>query len=147
MNPEIGTRSFGANADRVIEYARQALKGYNDGGLISTGKHFPGRGESTSDAHAQLPVIDLSKEAQRNILPLIRRIDNKNVIEQAAVIKALNQENIDLHSGNDQISRSMYGNPRYRKVVFKDWRYFKKSYKIDYWRLKIKEPGNEEISI
>jgi len=62
MNPEIGTRSFGDNADIVIKYARQALKGYNDGGLISTGKHFPGRGASTSDAHAGLPVINLSRE-------------------------------------------------------------------------------------
>ena len=74
MNPEIGTRSFGANADRVIEYARQALKGYNDGGLISTGKHFPGRGESTSDAHAQLPVIDLSKEEMQEHLAPYRAL-------------------------------------------------------------------------
>jgi len=40
-------------------------------------------------------IINLSKNAQRYILPLMRRIDNKNVIEQAAVIKALNSNNID----------------------------------------------------
>jgi beta-N-acetylhexosaminidase len=62
MNPEIGTRSFGSDPDTVTEYARQALRGYTDGGLISTGKHFPGRGESAMDAHANLPVIDISRE-------------------------------------------------------------------------------------
>ena len=40
-------------------------------------------------------IIDLAKEAQEYILPLLRRIDNKNVIEQAAVIKGLNQDNIN----------------------------------------------------
>ena len=40
-------------------------------------------------------IINLSKESQKHILPLLRRIDNKNVIEQAAVIKALNQDNIN----------------------------------------------------
>ena len=32
---------------------------------------------------------------QKYILPLLRRIDNKNVIEQAAVMKGLNQDNIN----------------------------------------------------
>ena len=44
-------------------------------------------------------IINLSKESQKFILPLLRRINNKNVIEQAAVIKGLNQKNID----NDEI--------------------------------------------
>ena len=40
-------------------------------------------------------IIDLSRDAQKYILPLMRRIDNKIVIEQAAVIKALNKNNIE----------------------------------------------------
>jgi len=42
-----------------------------------------------------LNIINLSKESQKFILPLLRRINNKNVIEQAAVIKGLNQDNIN----------------------------------------------------
>ena len=50
-------------------------------------------------------IINLSKEAQKNILPLIRRINNKNVIEQAAVIKALNQENIENQEIGKEIAK------------------------------------------
>ncbi len=40
-------------------------------------------------------IINLSREAKKNIFPLLRRINNKNVIEQAAVIRGLNQKNIN----------------------------------------------------
>jgi len=70
MNPEINTRSFGANPDKVIEYASQALKGWTDAGIIATGKHFPGRGDCDRDAHGGLPVIDLSrKEMEIHLKP------------------------------------------------------------------------------
>ena len=59
LNPEIGTRSYSENTDEVIAYAREAIRGYLDAGLICTGKHFPGRGESVSDAHWSLPLVDL----------------------------------------------------------------------------------------
>ena len=40
-------------------------------------------------------LIELARKAKKLISPLTRRIDNKMVIEQAAVIKALNTENIE----------------------------------------------------
>lgn len=76
LNPEIYTRSFGSDPDKVIEYATEAFKGYRDGGMICTGKHFPGRGESTSDAHEGLPVIDISrKELEKHLKPFKALID------------------------------------------------------------------------
>jgi len=70
LNPEISTRSFGTSSEAVAEYALQALKGWQDAGIIATGKHFPGRGESMQDAHAGLPVIDLSrKEMEIHLAP------------------------------------------------------------------------------
>jgi len=75
-NPEIGVRSFGSDADTVIKYAKKMLNGWRDAGIISTGKHFPGRGESVSDAHAGLPVIDLSlDEMQEHLKPYRALID------------------------------------------------------------------------
>ncbi len=70
MNPEIGVRSFGDNAETVIKYASKMLNGWRDAGMISTGKHFPGRGDSVSDAHSGLPVIDLSwNEMEEHLKP------------------------------------------------------------------------------
>ena len=42
-----------------------------------------------------IELVDLSKKAKKYIFPLTRRIENNNVIEQAAVIKALNTDNIN----------------------------------------------------
>ncbi len=62
MNPEIGTRSWSADPEVVTAMALRALAGYNDAGMISSAKHFPGRGASVSDSHRGMPIIDISKE-------------------------------------------------------------------------------------
>lgn len=56
-NPVIGIRSFGDNAEIVMECASQALQGYNKAGMITTLKHYPGHGEAKVDSHVDLPVI------------------------------------------------------------------------------------------
>ncbi len=61
-NPEIGTRAYGDTAETVTTYALESLKGFLEAGLIPTGKHFPGRGESMADAHWGLPSVDLDKD-------------------------------------------------------------------------------------
>lgn len=40
-------------------------------------------------------IINIARKAQKLILPLTRRIDNKIVIEQAAIIRAINHENLN----------------------------------------------------
>ena len=61
-NPEIGTRAFSDNSKDVIKYALRTLNGFQETGLVATGKHFPGRGESESDAHWGLPSVNLDLE-------------------------------------------------------------------------------------
>ncbi len=74
-NPEIGTRSYAENPEKVIEYAKKSLEGFKEAGIIATGKHFPGRGESAADAHHGLPVIDISKEELMNhVKPYVEMI-------------------------------------------------------------------------
>lgn len=76
-NPEIGTRSYSDNPDIVTRYAIQSLKGYSDAGIIATGKHFPGRGESEQDAHFGLPVITMDKNTfmEKHVAPFKGLID------------------------------------------------------------------------
>jgi len=66
-NPEIGTRSFGPKAEVVVEYALEYLRGYEEGRLVCSGKHFPGRGHSASDAHFGIPTIEESGERMREV--------------------------------------------------------------------------------
>ena len=70
-NPEIYTRSFSDRAEVVAEYGLEQARGFKDAGIIATGKHFPGRGDSAKDAHHDIPVIDIDYDTlwNRELLP------------------------------------------------------------------------------
>lgn len=61
-NPEIGPRAYGADPETVALHASASLRGFTNAGIAATGKHFPGRGHSSTDAHFGLPEIDLDRE-------------------------------------------------------------------------------------
>ncbi len=62
QNPVIGLRSFGMSLEAVLgcalpfeQGARQAMR---EGGALPVIKHFPGHGDTQTDSHWALPVID-----------------------------------------------------------------------------------------
>ncbi len=59
-NPEIGFRAFSDDPEVVAEYAIAMMEGYKQGGVIAAAKHFPGRGDSATDAHHACPTLDVS---------------------------------------------------------------------------------------
>lgn len=61
-NPEISHRSFSDLPEVVAEMSEQVIKAYQDQGVIATAKHFPGRGNSGTNAHAELDVLDMPRE-------------------------------------------------------------------------------------
>ena len=61
-NPVIGIRSFGENADTVTECAKCAVRGYTKAGILCSGKHFPGHGDTDTDSHLALPLLKKSME-------------------------------------------------------------------------------------
>jgi len=61
-NPEIGCRSFSNSPDLCARHGEAFMWGLTDGGVIATGKHFPGRGDSDVDAHHVLPVCTAARE-------------------------------------------------------------------------------------
>jgi beta-N-acetylhexosaminidase len=68
-NPVIGSlgRSFGATAALVEEAAIPFMLGLHDAGVMSTGKHFPGHGATTTDSHEDLPFVDESRETLESV--------------------------------------------------------------------------------
>jgi beta-N-acetylhexosaminidase len=62
LNPEIGRRSFSDDPAIVAEYAAAMVRGFKDAGIIAAAKHFPGRGDSATDAHHACPVLDVDRE-------------------------------------------------------------------------------------
>lgn len=61
-NPVIGYRSFGENPRRVADLGVMYSKGLEAGGVLSVAKHFPGHGDTSSDSHFTLPLINHSRE-------------------------------------------------------------------------------------
>ncbi len=66
-NPIIGFRSFGENKENVAESALAIMKGYQSLGLLATGKHFPGHGDTEIDSHNSLPTITFTKERLNDV--------------------------------------------------------------------------------
>ncbi len=54
--------SFGEDVDRVCAHALAMMKGFQDAGIASMGKHFPGYGSVATDAHKGLAEITKSFE-------------------------------------------------------------------------------------
>ncbi|MDI1316223.1 glycoside hydrolase family 3 N-terminal domain-containing protein [Flavobacterium sp.] len=61
-NPIIGYRSFGENKVNVTVHAMALMNGVQSQGLFSTGKHFPGHGDTETDSHSTLPLVNASLE-------------------------------------------------------------------------------------
>ena len=57
LNPIINTRSFGEDPALVSRMASAYIRGARDEGLMTTGKHFPGHGDTETDSHIGLPII------------------------------------------------------------------------------------------
>jgi len=54
-NPIIGNRSFGESKELVSNHSLALMKGHHDAGILTSGKHFPGHGDTDSDSHKILP--------------------------------------------------------------------------------------------
>lgn len=66
-NPVINSRSFGEDKYKVARKSILYMQGMQDNGIITTAKHFPGHGDTDSDSHHSLPIINHSKETIEDI--------------------------------------------------------------------------------
>ncbi|WP_430647654.1 glycoside hydrolase family 3 protein [Agromyces sp. GXS1127] len=64
-NPVIGVRSFGAEPGLVARHTAAWVEGVQSAGIDASAKHFPGHGDTATDSHLALPVVDLPLEALR----------------------------------------------------------------------------------
>ena len=78
-NPIIGNRSFGEDKVNVSNRAIALMKGVQSQGVFSTGKHFPGHGDTATDSHKTLPLITFSKER----LEMLELYPYKQIFDEA----------------------------------------------------------------
>jgi len=60
-NPVINTRSYGEDPWLVARLGAAFIRGLQSNGMIATGKHFPGHGDTGVNSHLALPVVTVSR--------------------------------------------------------------------------------------
>ena len=76
-NPVIGKleRSFSSDPEKVFIHASNFIEGLNSQGIISSIKHFPGHGSSSSDSH--LGMVDVTNTYDnKELIPYQKLIEN-----------------------------------------------------------------------
>jgi len=93
-NPVIGIRSFGKNPKKVREFAIKAIEGYNDGGVICCAKHAPGHGDTDTDSHTHLPLINKTlKQLQETELVPFKNTPSPMVMTAHTLIPSIDKDN------------------------------------------------------
>ncbi|MES2740196.1 MAG: beta-N-acetylhexosaminidase [Pseudomonadota bacterium] len=67
LNPVIGVRAYGEDADTVIAYGMAALRGQRAAGVLVTAKHFPGHGDTATDTHYAMASVPHDKARLRAV--------------------------------------------------------------------------------
>lgn len=60
-NPVINTRSYSEDPQLAARMGVAFIHGLQDHGMIATGKHFPGHGDTDVNSHLALPVVAVSR--------------------------------------------------------------------------------------
>ncbi|GAA3891794.1 glycoside hydrolase family 3 protein [Saccharothrix violaceirubra] len=71
-NPVIGVRSYSGDPKLAAEFTAAQVRGYQQrfltwSGVAATAKHFPGHGDTATDSHTSLPVVDRTVEQWREM--------------------------------------------------------------------------------
>ncbi|WP_100012707.1 glycoside hydrolase family 3 protein [Lentibacillus sediminis] len=95
-NPVIGVRSFGENTELVSDMTVAQVEGYQENGVLSTPKHFPGHGDTSEDSHYDLPSVgyDLQTLKEVHLPPFQAAIDAgaASIMTSHVIIEAIDPE-------------------------------------------------------
>src|SRR6187431_3625382 len=76
-NPVIGDRSLAERAEDVARLGATIIRTLQGAGIAACGKHFPGHGDTSTDSHLELPLVEHPPDRLRAIefLPFKAAID------------------------------------------------------------------------
>lgn len=76
-NPVIGDRAFSNDPEVVAKMGGAFVLGHTTCGVVPCGKHFPGHGDTDTDSHLELPVLnhDEARFESVELVPFRRLID------------------------------------------------------------------------
>jgi len=72
-NPIINIRSFGEDPKLVGDMVAAYIEGAHQYGMLTTAKHFPGHGDTDTDSHTSVPIVNQDRAYFENVgLPPFR---------------------------------------------------------------------------
>ena len=77
-NPVISLRSFGENPQLVARLGAAFVRGIQENGMLATGKHFPGHGDTEQNSHLELSRVNASRA----------RLDSVELVPFRAAVQA-----------------------------------------------------------
>ncbi len=96
-NPIIHDRSFSKNKFEVAKRGVLMMKGLQDEGVLATAKHFPGHGDTSTDSHTGLPLLNhsLNQIEDFELYPFKMAIEEgvKSIMCAHILIPAIDSEN------------------------------------------------------
>ena len=98
-NPVIGSRSFGSHPGLVAQCGASFVDGLQKNQVMACAKHFPGHGDTETDSHFDLPVINKNlEELEKNELFPFKYLIHKGV--DAVMVSHLNVPALDSTKGS-----------------------------------------------
>ena len=77
-NPVIGLRSISSDPQRVARLGVPMMQGMQEYNIATAAKHFPGHGDTATDSHTGLPMVNKSYEELKELelVPFQAAVDN-----------------------------------------------------------------------
>lgn len=77
-NPVIGLRSISSNPDQVAKLGVPMMQGMQKYNVATAAKHFPGHGDTATDSHTGLPIVNKTYEeiSKLELVPFQAAVDN-----------------------------------------------------------------------
>jgi beta-N-acetylhexosaminidase len=66
-NPVIGDRALAGKAEEVARFGAAIIRTLQNEGIAACGKHFPGHGDTSTDSHLELPLVEHPPDRLRQV--------------------------------------------------------------------------------
>ena len=123
-NPVIGVRSYGEDENRVADLGEAYVKGLQESGVIATGKHFPGHGDTSVDSHLDLNTISHDKDRIEKVelTPFKRAISGgiKAIMSAHIVFKAYEPDGLPATLSYDVLTGLLREKLNFKGLIITD---------------------------
>ena len=125
LNPVINDRSFGEDKYNVATKGYMYMKGMQEGGIMACAKHFPGHGDTGTDSHFDLPVInhDMDRLEDVELFPFQTLINHgiKSVMVAHLNIPAIDpNSNIPTTLSKNVVTTLLRNKMGFKDLIFTD---------------------------